>query len=179
MSSVLSHLFRLLVARVGLLLVSGDKRDAEILANRDARRAFQRRHAKRSTRHDGLAEIRIVAPRDVIDTVWAAAERGDIGRLQLVLDTDFIADIATSAHPVDGEATLGSTRIAPEVAMRWSRDIRASVIVEDGGHVHDEGRNCRTLNRRQRHALHRRDHGTCRFPGCRATSWLPAHHIIH
>ena len=34
MSSVLSHLFRLLIARLGLLLVSGDKRDAEILALR-------------------------------------------------------------------------------------------------------------------------------------------------
>ena len=34
MSSVLSHLFRLLITRVGLLLVSGDKRDAEILALR-------------------------------------------------------------------------------------------------------------------------------------------------
>ena len=30
-SSVLSHLFRLLIARVGLPLVSGDKRAAEIL----------------------------------------------------------------------------------------------------------------------------------------------------
>ncbi len=33
-SSVLSHLFRLLISRLGLLLVSGDKRDAEILALR-------------------------------------------------------------------------------------------------------------------------------------------------
>ena len=202
--------------------------------NRDARRAFQRRHARRIAREDGLAEIRIVAPRDVIDTVWAtaemvasqliddavggsgrprreiiderdglaalrcdafhhlaeravaaspaAAERGDIGRLQLVLDTDFITDVANAADgadPADGECTLGGTRVAPEVAMRWSCDIRASVVVEDGGHVHDEGRNCRTLNRRQRRALHRRDNGICRFPGCGATSWLHAHHIVH
>ena len=34
MSSLISHLFRLLIARLGLLLVSGDKRDAEILALR-------------------------------------------------------------------------------------------------------------------------------------------------
>ncbi len=34
MSSLVSHLFRLLIARLGLLLVSGDKRDAEILALR-------------------------------------------------------------------------------------------------------------------------------------------------
>jgi len=212
-------------------IVSAVRNSLDRDENRDARRAFRRRHAKRSTRQDGLAEIRIVAPRDMIDTVWAAAEtvtsrliddavggsgrtrreiidehdglgalrcdafthlaeraaaaspaaaeRGDIGRLQLVLDTDFITDVSASTDAVDGEATLGGTRIAPEIAMRWSCDIRASVIVEDGGHVHDEGRNCRTLNRRLRRALHRRDHGTCRFPGCGATSWLHAHHIIH
>ncbi len=212
-------------------IVSAVRNSLDRDENRDARRAFQRRHARRSTRHDGLAEIRIVAPRDVIDTVWAAsemvasqliddavggsgrtrreiidergglgalrcdafqhlaeraaaaspaaAERGDIGRLQLVLDTDFVDAVSDGSDPVDGEATLGGTRIAPEVAMRWSCDIRASVIIEDGGHVHDEGRNCRTLNRRQRRALHRRDRGICRFPGCGATSWLHAHHIIH
>lgn len=33
-SSAVSHLFRPLIARLGLLLVSGDKRDAEILALR-------------------------------------------------------------------------------------------------------------------------------------------------
>ena len=41
-SSVLSHLFRLLIARVGLLLVSGDKRDAEILALRHQILVLQR-----------------------------------------------------------------------------------------------------------------------------------------
>ena len=34
MSSIVSHTFRLLITRVGLLVVSGDKRDAEILALR-------------------------------------------------------------------------------------------------------------------------------------------------
>ena len=42
MSSVLSHLFRLSIARVGLLLVSGDKRDAEILALRHQILVLQR-----------------------------------------------------------------------------------------------------------------------------------------
>jgi hypothetical protein len=41
-SSVLSHLFRLLIARVGLLLVSGDKRDAEILTLRHQVLGLQR-----------------------------------------------------------------------------------------------------------------------------------------
>ena len=42
MSLVLSHLFRLLIARLGLLLVSGDKRDAEILALRHQILVLQR-----------------------------------------------------------------------------------------------------------------------------------------
>ena len=42
MSSVVSHLFRLLIARLGLLLVSGDKRDAEILALRHQVLVLQR-----------------------------------------------------------------------------------------------------------------------------------------
>lgn len=42
MSSVVLHLFRLLIARLGLLLVSGDKRDAEILALRHQILVLQR-----------------------------------------------------------------------------------------------------------------------------------------
>ncbi len=42
MSSVVLHLFQLLIARVGLLLVSGDKRDAEILALRHQILVLQR-----------------------------------------------------------------------------------------------------------------------------------------
>ena len=42
MSTVVSHLFQLLIARLGLLLVSGDKRDAEILAPRHQILVLQR-----------------------------------------------------------------------------------------------------------------------------------------
>ena len=42
MSSVLSHVFRLLIDRLGLLLVRGDKRDAEILALRHQVLVLQR-----------------------------------------------------------------------------------------------------------------------------------------
>jgi len=41
-SSLFSHLFRLLIIRAGLLLVSGDKRDAEILALRHQILVLQR-----------------------------------------------------------------------------------------------------------------------------------------
>jgi hypothetical protein len=53
------------------------------------------------------------------------------------------------------------------------------VLLEHEGHAHDHGRESRTLNRRMRRALHRRDGGQCRFPGCGARAWLHAHHIKH
>ena len=180
----------------------------------------------RAGRSDGLEEIRIVAPRDIVETVWAAiecetdlvvqeavgaggtsrraalaerggiaavrcdaaarlaersfngapeAERGDIGRLQLVIDTDTLTEVEESA----GECTLGGRRVAPEVARRWACDIRASVLLEHDGYPHDQGRARRTVSRRLRRALHRRDGGQCRFPGCGTTSWLHAHHVVH
>ena len=46
MSSVASHLFRLLIARFGLLLVSGDERDAEILALRHQILVLQRQNER-------------------------------------------------------------------------------------------------------------------------------------
>ena len=42
MSSVLSQLVRLLIARIGLLVVSGDRRDGEILALRHQIQVLQR-----------------------------------------------------------------------------------------------------------------------------------------
>jgi len=107
----------------------------------------------------------------------AAAERGDIGRLQLVVDAENLADVENLADT--GECTLRGHRIAPTVARRWACDIRASVVVDHNGHGCDEGRQSRVLNRRLRRAVHRRDHGMCRFPGCGTTIWLHAHHIVH
>ncbi len=206
--------------------------------NRDARRAFERRAVTRSTRPDGLDEIRVRGPRDAVDVVWAAvdlvqslllddavdgsgrgrravvgerggsaairfdalaqiaerivadrpmaAERGDVGRLALVIDTDGLAEMAASGgggpendEIAAGELTLRGRRVAPEVARRWCCDIRASVMLEHEGHAHDEGRDTRVVNRKLRRALHRRDNGMCRFPGCGTTQWLHAHHIVH
>ena len=131
----------------------------------------------------GLAAMRFDAVVELTERTLAAnptaAIRGDIGRLQLVIDTDFLADLTNQADTVDGECTLGGRRIAPEVARRWACDTRASVLLEHDGHCHDEGRDHRTPNRRLRRALHRRDHGMCRFPGCGTTTWLHAHHIHH
>lgn len=131
-----------------------------------------------AVRFDALLQIaeRVVADRP------AAAERGDVGRLALVIDTEGVAEMAGSNEEGEieaGELTLGGRRIAPEVAKRWSCDLRASVMLEHDGHACDEGRETRIVNRRLRRALSRRDGGMCRFPGCGATSWLHAHHIVH
>ena len=129
----------------------------------------------------GLAAVRADALLRMAEQALAAeparAERGDIGRLGLLVDTDTLSTIAD--EPVDGTCTLEGRRVDPEVARRWACDIRASLIADHDGHGCDEGRQTRILNRRLRRALHRRDHGSCRFPGCGASSWLHAHHIVH
>ena len=137
----------------------------------------------------GMAAIRVDALVQMAERILAAApaaaERGDIGRLQLVLDSDAVealvrdpVDEAGEAHDT-GEQTLGGRRVGPAIAQRWACDIRASVVLEHDGHPHDQGRESRTPNRRLRRALHRRDGGQCRFPGCGTTSWLHAHHVVH
>jgi hypothetical protein len=198
--------------------------------NADARRAFERRSATRSSRSDGLDQLKLVGPSDAIDVIWAAldvvasrliddaadgaqsrrkakaerggmavvrfdaltqvveqvlaaapaaAVRGDIGRLALMIDTEGVEEMAGVESEVGGELTLGSRRVAPEVAKRWSCDIRASVMLEYEGYPHDEGLDTRIVNRKLRRALHRRDGGICRFPSCAASSWLHAHHVVH
>jgi hypothetical protein len=54
-SSVLSHLFRLLIARVGLLFVSGDTREVEILALRHHILVLRRQLALRDERWGGVS----------------------------------------------------------------------------------------------------------------------------
>jgi len=132
----------------------------------------------------GIGAIRFDALTQMAERILAAApaaaERGDVGRLALVIDAEGMAEMTADDAPAEGgEITLSGRRVAPEVAQRWSCDVRASVMLEHDGHVHDEGRDARVVNRKLRRALHRRDLGMCRFPGCAATSWLHAHHIIH
>jgi hypothetical protein len=124
-------------------------------------------------RADALVEIaeRVLAG----DAV--AAQRGDVGRLQLVVELDAIRAVAAADAP---DCHLGGRHVPREVARRWACDVVAAILVETAdGHPCDAGRESRVVNRRLRRALHRRDHGMCRFPGCGATAWLHAHHIVH
>ncbi len=77
MSSVLPHLFGLLIARLGLLLVSGDKRDAEILALRHQILVLQRQIDRpRFTPTD----------RTILAMLSGAFDRSRLGRVMLIVN---------------------------------------------------------------------------------------------
>ncbi len=76
MSSVLSHLFRLLIDRLGLLLVRGDKRDTEILALR-----HQVLVLKRQIDHPKFTP----ADRTVLALLSRAFNRGGLGQVMLIV----------------------------------------------------------------------------------------------
>ncbi|MDW3220918.1 MAG: DUF222 domain-containing protein [Acidimicrobiales bacterium] len=156
----------------------------EVVATRiidEAVSGSDRRRTEVIAERGGLAAVRVDALLQIAEQALAAApaaaERGDVGRLSLVVDTETLSAIAD--EPSDGVCTLGGQAVDPEIARRWACDIRSSVVIDHEGHGCDEGRETRVLNRRLRRALLRRDHGSCRFPGCGVNSWLHAHHIIH
>ena len=75
-SSILSHMFRLLIARLGLLLVSGDKRDAEILALRHQVLVLQRQ----------IDQPRFTpADRTVLAVLSRASDRRRLGQVILLV----------------------------------------------------------------------------------------------
>ena len=83
MSSVFSHLVRLLITRVGLLLVGGDKRDAEILHRRLVARHWTRPAQVRTGRPPTPAELRgFVLRLDVENPTWGYRRiHGEMRRL--------------------------------------------------------------------------------------------------
>jgi len=133
----------------------------------------------------GMAAIHADALLEMAERVLAddsvAAQRGDIGRLGLVAEMEALQGVADAdIDEAAAECTLGGRRVAPVVAKRMACDIVAEVLVETAdGHGCDVGRDTRVVNRKLRRALHRRDNGMCRFPGCGASSWLHAHHVVH
>jgi hypothetical protein len=87
----------------------------------------------------GMSALRIDALLQIAERILAAepaaAERGDVGRLQLNLDTEAVAEIGDEAGE-SGEQTLEGQRISSEVAQRWACDVRTSVLLEHEGHAH-------------------------------------------
>ncbi len=65
-------------------------------------------------------------------------------------------------------------------AERMGCTARVRALVRDRrGNPLFLGRGRRLASRSQLAALHVRDHGRCRFPGCEETRHLDAHHIVH
>lgn len=67
--------------------------------------------------------------------------------------------------------------VAPAVVRRLLCDARVCTVREELEGIFNLGRSQRTVSRRQRRALHRRDRG-CRFPGCRMRRFVDAHHVV-
>jgi hypothetical protein len=69
--------------------------------------------------------------------------------------------------------------IHPATALRLACDCRLQAVLEDSdGHVTGIGHTSRCVPRWLYRQLLYRDRG-CAFPGCEATAWLHAHHIVH
>ncbi len=165
-------------------VVSSRQIDEAAAGGRGSRRdVIAERGGMAAVRADAMVEIaeRIVASEPV------AALRGDVGRLTLVADLEGLQEVAEEVvtdpvpAPMDAkERTLGARHVPAEVARRMACDVVAAVLVKTReGHGCDVGRDTRVVSRRLRRALHRRDHGLCRFPACGASSWLHAHHVVH
>ena len=73
----------------------------------------------------------------------------------------------------------GGLHLGREAARRLACDAGLVVLLgEGGGEVLDVGRRSRTVPSALRRALHSRDRGQCRFPGCESRH-CDAHHVEH
>jgi hypothetical protein len=97
----------------------------------------------------------------------------------------YLINIHTEADvlPADGEGTHAECddcgRVSAETSRRMACD--ASVVKwqeDENGEPLSIGRKSRTIPPAIRRALQKRD-GGCRFPGCTATRFVDAHHIVH
>jgi hypothetical protein len=79
---------------------------------------------------------------------------------------------------VDGVCEIeGIGAIAPASVQRLLCDCHVKLMADGPFGSIDLGRSQRTVSRRQRRALERRDRG-CRFPGCGASRYLHGHHVL-
>jgi len=69
--------------------------------------------------------------------------------------------------------------IAAETARRLSCEASLVSVVHGAKGQLDIGRKTRVVPPAMRRALHIRDEGRCRFPGCENHRWVDAHHIVH
>ena len=108
-----------------------------------------------------------------------------------LIETGWDADVARRPHGqhttvvvhLDIEKSVSTLHLGPVLADADRQyllcDATCEVWFERSGQPIGSGRSTRTIGRRLRRALERRDHGTCVVPGCGATRGLHAHHLVH
>ena len=129
--------------------------------------------APRPTRLDGLVEI---ARAYLAQT--APSPRVERRHLVLLVDVGELTATGQLDIDPDGRCTIGGHRITPETARRLGcRASMTTVLIDHRGLPLSVGRRSRDPTPAQRLALHIRDHGQCRYPGC-TSRHVDAHHII-
>jgi Domain of unknown function (DUF222)/HNH endonuclease len=115
------------------------------------------------------------------DTLLAsgARERSGGERYQVVVHVDIgTLSGAEDAAPSQLCGLEHGQPLDAETARRLACDAGVVSILERDGQPLSVGRKTRSVPPALRRALDSRDHG-CRFPGCRQTRFLHAHHIEH
>jgi hypothetical protein len=90
-------------------------------------------------------------------------------------------DVEVLQHPDTAEGrchTQDGAPVSAAAARRIACDCTSVAVIRDTDNELRLGTTRRTPSRRQRRALRVRDR-CCRFPGCRRTTGLHAHHIVH
>ncbi len=129
--------------------------------------------APRASRIDGLVEI----ARAYL-TRTAPSPRVERRHLVLLVDVGELTATGELDIDPDGRCTIGGRRITPETARRLGASASmTTVLIDHRGLPLSVGRRSRHPTPAQRLALHIRDRGQCRYPGC-ASRHVDAHHII-
>lgn len=125
-----------------------------------------------------LAEVPSDASADAHDPI--SARRADA--FELIMRSYGTGDpVSTSTAEVVVHADLAMLcdTEGGEPLRMLACDAGLVLHVEDQGRTPDVGRRTRRPPSAVRRALHRRDGGTCRFPGCTNRRFVHAHHIDH
>ena len=124
---------------------------------------------------------------DLADTSWSTRQADALvnvvkgylsGDDVLSHSTEYLVNIHVDQSALVGKA--GRSALPIESVKRICCDSHAVVLTEnDKGEPLNIGRKTRIIPKAIERALHARDHGCCRFPGCNNHRYLHCHHIQH
>ncbi len=138
----------------------------------------------RAERADVSAETSTVRQREadalvaMADAALGSEERPPDEKTMVVVEVEqeFVS------ADTDGMCQTASGRVAlaAEIARRLACEAQEMIVlVDNDGDEVGRTKPSRTIPRRIRRALSRRDHDQCRFPGCTRTGRVEAHHLLH